>query len=71
MSDIIRVRYVFGDVVYLKVRTEKQPGMVTGIIVRPGGTTYGVTWNTGLETNHYDFELSEVYEPSYDQIEAD
>lgn len=58
-------RYTFGSEVFLKVRDERVLGMVTGITLRPTGTSYGVTWGNGSESWHYEFELTKEYAPSY------
>jgi hypothetical protein len=62
--------YWFEDIVYLRVREEKKKGMVTGIGIRPGGTTYFVTWEEG-ESDHYDFELTSEFIPDYDTPEVE
>lgn len=63
-------RWTFGDVVYfkiLKLRTEKVAGMVTGMFVRPAGNGYYVLWaNTGQESGHYEFELTDEFEASFE-----
>lgn len=48
-----------GDIVYMVVDQEG-PGMVTGIVFRPHGITYLVTWGDSHETSHYDIELTSV-----------
>lgn len=49
----------FGDVVYLRVRETANPGMITGVLVRPGPSVqYGVTWSDGHECYHYAEELT-------------
>jgi hypothetical protein len=56
----------FGDVVFLRIRHERMPGMITGIYAKPGSVSYGVTWaNTGAETTHYTFELAAEFIPDY------
>jgi hypothetical protein len=32
--------------------------MVTGVNIRPGGLHYGVTWGSGSESWHYEYELT-------------
>lgn len=53
-----RAEYDLGDVVYLRVRNEAIKGLVTGLIVRPGGVVYLVVWGQdGRENAHYAMEL--------------
>lgn len=49
--------------VYLKVDTEGGAGTVTGLLIRPHGLVYMVTWADGEERQHYEFELTQ--EKSY------
>jgi len=59
-------RYTFGDVVYLRVRGEQVRGMVTQITLRSGSSPlYGVTWGSGTESWHYEYELSTEFLPWY------
>jgi hypothetical protein len=55
----------FGQTVYLACRDERMPGKVTGYFVRPGTVAYAVTWGSGAESTHYDFELSREFVPDY------
>lgn len=49
--------FSLGQIVYLKIDTEEK-GMVTGILFRPGGYSYAVTWASSLEESfHYEMEL--------------
>ena len=52
-----QVKFNFGDMVYRKVNPDTA-GIVTGIVFRPTGTAYLVTWGAGEETACYDFELT-------------
>lgn len=52
-----QVKFNFGDMVYRKVNPDTA-GIVTGIVFRPTGTAYLVTWGDGEETPCYDFELT-------------
>ncbi len=50
--------FSMGQIVYLRIDTE-EAGMVTGILFRPTGHTYAVTWASNLEESfHYDIELT-------------
>ena len=65
-KDTFSCRFGFGDVVYLRLREEKIAGMVTGCFVRPSGGGYYVSWgNNGQEGVHYEFELTDEYDPNY------
>lgn len=59
-------RFVLGDIVYLKIREEREPGMITGITVRPGTHIYHITWEDGCEATHYEIELTDTYEPKFE-----
>jgi hypothetical protein len=50
------VRYKWGQVVHLKV-DEDQSGVITGIIYRPDGHAYLVTWHDFTERTHFECEL--------------
>jgi hypothetical protein len=52
----------FGDIVYLKVRTDRYQGMITRAIISPAGVIFMVTWEGGEETNHFGMELSATFE---------
>lgn len=58
-------RYALGDIVYLKVRSDKIRGMVTGIKFYPGGCFYSITWGNGNDSAHYGLELSTEYVAEY------
>jgi hypothetical protein len=45
-----------GDAVYHKASGSK--GLVIGIYVTPGGTTYSVGWDDRSESSHFSVELS-------------
>lgn len=50
--------FSLGQVVYLKIDTE-EVGMITGILFRPNGASYAVTWASNLtEDFHFDIELT-------------
>ena len=61
------VCYELSDIVYLRVRSEKVKGMVTGYTFRPGSSAvYHVTWALGEESAHYAVELSDTYINDFD-----
>lgn len=50
--------YSLGQTIYLKQKPEVA-GMVTGIIFRPSGYGYYVTWSSDMvERFHYEIELT-------------
>jgi hypothetical protein len=61
----INAKFWFGDIVFLKVAQDRNPGMVTGVILRGNNsTTYEVTWDGGV-TLHYDMELTTEFVPDW------
>jgi hypothetical protein len=59
----IHTDYWFGDTVYLRVRSDRHKGMITGIRLWPDGLAYNVTWGySGAETPHYGMELTSEFE---------
>jgi hypothetical protein len=65
-SRIIPLAYDIGEVVYHRLADERCRGLVTGILVRPTGQSYFVTWPDQGESAHYAFELSLEYVPDYE-----
>lgn len=61
--------YWIGDIVYQRICEEPTKGIVTGVIVRVTGLVYLITWASGCESSHYDFELSTEFVPDYPQQE--
>ena len=59
-----------GETVYLRVAPEKNPGFVTAVVMRPGSAIYEVTWADGV-SDHYGFELSDVFLPDYMSTDED
>jgi len=52
------IAFSIGQIVYLKIKAEV-PGMVTGILVRPTGPLFLVTWSSDMtERYHYAVELT-------------
>jgi hypothetical protein len=58
--------YSIGDIVYHRLATEKQRGMVTGLQVRPSALLYDVVWPNRTETQHYEMELTTEFVPDYE-----
>lgn len=46
-----------GDRVWFRLDREKE-GMITGIVFRPHGHVYDVTWQDMDESEHYECELT-------------
>ena len=52
------LKFEFGETVFHKVDPDN-PGMITGVSIRPGGVTWCVTWSDDLEEKwHYEIELT-------------
>lgn len=50
--------FSIGQTVYLTIAPE-ETGMVTGIVFRPNGHQYAVSWASSMEeTIHYEMELT-------------
>jgi hypothetical protein len=49
--------FSLGQIVYHRCAPE-EPGVVTGILQRPTGYSYYVTWGDRTEAAHYDIELT-------------
>lgn len=52
------VKFAIGDIVYIKTDESQIPGMVTGIMFRPHGVMYFVSWPNAGECQHYGIELT-------------
>lgn len=63
------VKFQLGDTVYRRV-DEDERGMVTGILFRPTGTVYFVTFGGGREDSCYDIELTAERTFSNDQSDS-
>ena len=64
----IKLPFSFGTIVYLRTRTDKQPGMVTGYQISPGGQCVLITWSeNGNEYRHYFCELTTEFTPYTDE----
>lgn len=63
----IEVEFDIGDVVFLRVRSERWAGMVTAFTVKPHGIIYAVTWEDGHELWHAAIELTTEFVPEYSQ----
>ena len=52
------LEWTFGQEVFLKCDADQKRGMVTGIVMRPTGVGYYVSWGDKTEVFHYVFELT-------------
>lgn len=59
----VTLQHWLGDIVFLRVSPERQPGMVTGIWIGIGEARYEVTWGHDLSSVHYSMELASEYIP--------
>ena len=55
----ILTEYDFGDLVYLKTDPEQLRRMVTSFKAMPGTVLYGISLSDGLESFHYDIEITD------------
>lgn len=63
---ITTTEFAIGDKVYLKLREDRTPGLVTGLLIRPRDVMYLVSWpDSRAETNHYELELCRDFEPTW------
>ena len=53
-----KVKFTLGQTVYLAIHGASV-GMVTGIVFRPIGVSYYVTWSDFTERSHYECELTD------------
>ncbi len=64
----IPIDFGMGEIVFLRCTTERKPGVVTGIKLRPlGGVSYGVSWGDNRqETVHFACELTTEFVQSFE-----
>lgn len=56
---VIKTKYKFGDILYLKVDPEQYEYMIIGIIQEPGNLSFRLRGRDGEVLEAYDFELSD------------
>lgn len=61
-------RFALGELVFHK--TDDTPGVIVGLVYRPGGMVYEVTWQGRITESHYECELT-TDKPEYSQKEND
>lgn len=63
----IDLPYDFGEIVYLKIRSERVKGMVTGYYINHSTLMIAITWADTLhEIHHYPFELTKEFTLDYE-----
>lgn len=68
---VLDVDFTFGDIVFMRMKSERVAGMVTRFSVTKRGITYGVTWSDNrAESWHFDYELTTEYVPDYTEGQA-
>jgi len=55
----MELKFKLGQIVFLKTDREQLGRMVTGILIRPFGVIYYLTY-AEVETSHYEIEISDV-----------
>lgn len=66
MKKTIDLDFDLGEIVFLRVRDEPEPGMVTGFCCALNNClTYYVSWPSGQELRHFAQELTREFIPSY------
>jgi hypothetical protein len=61
----IYVRFRVGQIVYHVAASERAKGLVTGLLIRPEGTSYLVRWGDGGHDLYGDIELTAEYVPDF------
>ncbi len=62
----IQSRYWLGDIVFLRVADEREPGMITGCKFAPhGGLIHCVTFKA-RDSWHYECELTPTFVPNFE-----
>lgn len=61
---IEHAEFFISDVVYLRVEQEKNPGMVTQVVITPSGLMYGVQFSDG-HGEYYAMELTTEFVSSF------
>lgn len=56
MYDLPKVKYSFGQIVYLLTDPEQNERIVTGYVIRPDGIRYKLSCSEE-ETEHFDIEI--------------
>jgi hypothetical protein len=65
MKYTVDMAFEFGDIVFLKVNPERNPGMITSLQVYEGSLSYGVTFKD-RHTYHFARELTPDFIPSFE-----
>lgn len=62
----VKFPWPFGTILYLRVRTEKVKGMLTGYNLNENGFGCFVSWPDCSESRHFISELTTEYLPDYE-----
>lgn len=62
---IVAAKFDLGDVVYHRAPIDRERGIVTGLLVRPTGVLYYVTWANKTECSHFEIELTSEYRQDF------
>jgi hypothetical protein len=57
MKHVIETKFWLGDIVYCKVDTDGEPGMIVGVLQVPGGIKYDVAFPSHKD-NVWEIELT-------------
>lgn len=70
MSNLPETKYSLGDIVYHRLREDKEKGMIVGItFALDGGFYYEVVWGgCGYPMDHFEMELTSEYLPQFDGL---
>jgi len=60
---IIKTKYKFGDILYLKTDPEQTENTLIAVIQEPGALAYRLRDISGEIMEVYDFEVSEIRDP--------
>lgn len=55
-----KLSFQLGQEIYHRANPEERRGIITGIIFRPTGATYLVTWDDMEERYHFECELTDT-----------
>ena len=67
----IFVRFRVGSIVYHVAASERNKGLVIGLLIRPEGTCYLVRWGDGSQDLYGDIELAADYVPDFSTCNRD
>jgi hypothetical protein len=66
MMNCVETEYGLREKVYLRLREDRTPGFISGVVIKTDGVSYFVSWpDTRTETLHYEFELCRNFDPEW------